>query len=87
MHMNMYYQKTMYYQIAFLVIHVQVHVGVGFSPLVRIIEPLTSRCSKFRFKPLATDVLMDRLHYIADKESISCSEEVNLFTFHVEFVN
>lgn len=42
----------------------------------RIIQPLTSRCSKFRFKPLATDVLKGRLQYISDRENISCSEEV-----------
>jgi replication factor C subunit 2/4 len=42
----------------------------------RIIEPLTSRCSKFRFKPLTVDVVKDRLHHIANKESITCSEEV-----------
>ena len=78
MHMN----KEHVLPNSILVIHVHVHVHhvsvvFQFFSLIRIIEPLTSRCSKFRFKPLATDVLMDRLHYIADKESISCSEEVN----------
>ncbi|CAI8045709.1 Replication factor C subunit 4, partial [Geodia barretti] len=42
----------------------------------RIIEPLTSRCSKFRFKPLAVDILRERLQHIANKENVTCSDEV-----------
>ena len=42
----------------------------------RIIQPLTSRCSKFRFKPLAVDVMRGRLQYIAEKENVTCSDEV-----------
>eukprot|EP00731_Ephydatia_muelleri_P030306 Em0021g829a len=42
----------------------------------RIIEPLTSRCSKFRFKPLAIDVLKSRLEYIAEKEGVNCQQGV-----------
>lgn len=34
----------------------------------RIIDPLASRCSKFRFKPLPTEVMKDRLMYIAEQE-------------------
>ncbi|ESO82133.1 hypothetical protein LOTGIDRAFT_198206 [Lottia gigantea] len=42
----------------------------------RIIEPITSRCAKFRFKPLAENVLSDRLKLISEKENITCSDEV-----------
>ncbi|XP_070538431.1 replication factor C subunit 4-like [Ptychodera flava] len=41
----------------------------------RIIEPITSRCSKFRFKPLTTSILTDRLKSIAEKENVICSDE------------
>lgn len=34
----------------------------------RIIEPITSRCSKFRFKPLSRDILLKRLEYISTQE-------------------
>ncbi|CAB1324246.1 unnamed protein product [Coregonus sp. 'balchen'] len=42
----------------------------------RIIEPLTSRCSKFRFKPLANQVQEERLLEICDKENLKYSNEV-----------
>ena len=42
----------------------------------RIIEPLTSRCSKFRFKPLAHDILTTRLKHIAQQENVSCQPVV-----------
>ncbi|GCC18664.1 hypothetical protein chiPu_0018023 [Chiloscyllium punctatum] len=42
----------------------------------RIIEPLTSRCSKFRFKPLTDDIQLKRLLAICAKENIQCSDEI-----------
>jgi len=33
--------------------------------VTRIIEPLASRCAKFRFKPLPSSAMIDRLNYIA----------------------
>ena len=44
----------------------------------RIIEPLTSRCSKFRFKPLSTDTLEKRLNMICEKENVKCDNKVKL---------
>jgi len=40
----------------------------------RIIEPITSRCSKFRFKPIAKDILVNRIKMICDKESVKISD-------------
>ena len=36
----------------------------------RIIEPLASRCAKFRFKPLQSAAMGDRLKFIAAQEGI-----------------
>ncbi|KAM4772344.1 replication factor C subunit 4 isoform 2-T2 [Rhinophrynus dorsalis] len=41
----------------------------------RIIEPLTSRCSKFRFKPLADKIQTQRLLDICEKESVKVTDE------------
>lgn len=38
--------------------------------VTRIIEPLTSRCSKFRFKPLDTSSTSSRLRHIAQVENV-----------------
>lgn len=39
----------------------------------RIIEPITSRCSKFRFKPLDNSNALSRLEHICKEESVQCS--------------
>ncbi|XP_055342978.1 replication factor C subunit 4-like [Paramacrobiotus metropolitanus] len=36
----------------------------------KIIEPLVSRCARFRFKPLPTSVMKERLQYIAAQENV-----------------
>jgi len=41
----------------------------------RIIEPLTSRCSKFRFKPVPTEVLSERLKTIASNEGVKIKDD------------
>jgi len=41
----------------------------------RIIEPLTSRCSKFRFKPLSTETLEKRLNMICEQEDVKCDNK------------
>ncbi len=46
----------------------------------RIIEPLTSRCAKFRFKPLKAEILETRLKDICVKENINYEEEVSIVT-------
>lgn len=42
----------------------------------RIIEPLTSRCTKFRFKPLNQSFILERLQAISKAETVLVSEEV-----------
>jgi replication factor C subunit 2/4 len=44
--------------------------------VTRIIEPLASRCSKFRFKPLDNSAAGDRLALIAQTEGLSLEEGV-----------
>lgn len=51
-----------------------------FPIFYRIIEPLTSRCSKFRFKPLSDKIQQQRLLDIADKEHVKISKEVITIT-------
>ncbi|VEL25059.1 unnamed protein product, partial [Protopolystoma xenopodis] len=43
--------------------------------VTRIIDPITSRCAKFRFRPLDNEAAKDRLRYIADAENICVSDE------------
>ena len=40
----------------------------------RIIEPLTSRCAKFRFKPIPSEPLLKRLESVASQENITLGE-------------
>jgi len=40
-----------------------------------IIEPITSRCAKFRFKSLNSDSMIGRLRTIADAEHLSLQED------------
>jgi len=41
----------------------------------RIIDPITSRCSKFRFQPLSDTAHISRLRYIAEQENVVVSDE------------
>jgi replication factor C subunit 2/4 len=40
----------------------------------RIIEPIASRCAKFRFKPLGQEVMGERLRFIAGKEAVTLGD-------------
>ncbi|CAL1547814.1 unnamed protein product [Lymnaea stagnalis] len=44
--------------------------------VTRIIEPITSRCAKFRFKMLAEDILSSRLKKICDEEGVLIEDTV-----------
>jgi replication factor C subunit 2/4 len=44
----------------------------------RIIEPVTSRCAKFRFKPLPRELLLGRLEYICNAESMQVARPVHV---------
>eukprot|EP01108_Squamamoeba_japonica_P006123 TRINITY_DN4925_c0_g1_i1.p2 TRINITY_DN4925_c0_g1~~TRINITY_DN4925_c0_g1_i1.p2 ORF type:complete len:226 (+),score=111.50 TRINITY_DN4925_c0_g1_i1:435-1112(+) len=41
----------------------------------RIIEPLASRCAKFRFRPLAADAVEGRLAHVAREENVTIDAE------------
>ncbi|MHC1610315.1 MAG: replication factor C small subunit [Candidatus Methanospirareceae archaeon] len=41
----------------------------------KIIEPIQSRCSVYRFKSLSYDAIAARIQYIADKEGLTISED------------
>jgi len=42
----------------------------------KIIDPIASRCAKYRFKILDLPSMKNRLNYICDKEKISCNPNV-----------
>lgn len=46
--------------------------------ITRIIDPLASRCSKFRFRSLNNENALNRLKYIVDKEDIALENEAVL---------
>ncbi|OIV96649.1 hypothetical protein TanjilG_09191 [Lupinus angustifolius] len=41
----------------------------------RIIEPLASRCAKFRFKPLSEDIMSSRILYICKEEGLNLDDK------------
>ena len=41
----------------------------------RIIEPITSRCAKFRFKPLSDSAIRGRLEMITSSEKVTLKDE------------
>lgn len=43
--------------------------------VTRIIEPITSRCSKFRFKPLSPAIIKQRLQRISEGENVSIKDQ------------
>jgi replication factor C subunit 2/4 len=40
----------------------------------KIIDPIISRCSLFRFKPIKPDEIIEKLKYICNKENFKCSD-------------
>jgi replication factor C subunit 2/4 len=40
----------------------------------RIIDPITSRCAKFRFKPLMSETLFKRIRFVAEQEQLQISD-------------
>ena len=46
----------------------------------RIIEPIASRCAKFRFKPLNQESMQTRLQHVADQENVNLTSEVSRFS-------
>lgn len=40
----------------------------------KIIDPLASRCAKFRFKPISLESHLNRLKYISEQENIACTD-------------
>lgn len=46
-----------------------------------IIEPLTSRCAKFRFKPLPIKNVEERIQQVCSEEGVQIEPEVELDCF------
>jgi replication factor C subunit 2/4 len=42
----------------------------------KIIDPIVSRCSLFRFNPISNDELIKKLKYISEKEKMKCSDKI-----------
>jgi DNA polymerase III delta prime subunit len=42
----------------------------------RIIEPIASRCAKFRFRPFEAQTMLDRLQFVAAQENLQCGPDV-----------
>lgn len=42
--------------------------------VTRVIEPLASRCAKFRFKPLPVNSMVQRISFIAEQEGVRLAE-------------
>lgn len=40
----------------------------------RIIDAITSRCAKFRFKPLIRETLSERIRFVANREGVTLSD-------------
>ena len=44
----------------------------------RIIEPITSRCAKFRFKPLSDSAIKQRIQLISESENLTLKAGRNI---------
>lgn len=42
----------------------------------KIIDPIISRCSLFRFTPINTDDIINKLKYVCNKENFDCSDKI-----------
>jgi replication factor C subunit 2/4 len=42
----------------------------------KIIDPIISRCSLFRFKPIESEEIIKKLQYICGKENLKCSDKL-----------
>lgn len=49
----------------------------------KIIDPIASRCAKFRFSPLSRESQFDRLKYIAQNEGVNVDDKVLAFLIDI----